>query len=496
MQDIHQRELKMQDKRKQTPRRQFLKEVASRFGVGFYKNNGIISRFPETDRCGTIYNADAYMKQFHNGFPGVDLLPDVPFLEQFQKFFATSPKMALLDYANNENVRYADTTYGAKNAYMTISVGDICENVLYSIMIFGNCTNIINSSIITSNCENIYRSVNVTHSFNVFYSRYIHNSANIRFSDNLIGCTDCVFCSWLENKKYHIHNTAYTPQDFLQEKQKILSQKSEYFSYFQKVSWIATPRSVNNCTWNAISFSENVQQSYFVSRVTNGRNILWGDGTPLSSNLYDVVDISKVDDAYGWMGVGQNAVHMYCGANASTCNNVYYSYFMDTCSYCLWCIWLKNKQFCILNKEYTKDERYVLVDKIFGQMDADWSLWAFFSPSTNPFYFNDTLAYLVDDSFTQDEVTKEGYLRREDESRVDIPEWADVVNASDLAYYQWFDEQWNRKITPEILKKAIKDDKWNYYKIMPMELDFLQKHGLPLPEIHRLERIKLWFKFK
>jgi hypothetical protein len=29
-----------------------------------------------------------------------------------------------------------------------------------------------------------------------------------------------------------------------------------------------------------------------------------------------------------------------------------------------------------------------------------------------------------------------------------------------------------------------------------MEYDFLMKHGLPLPELHWLERIKLWFKFK
>jgi hypothetical protein len=46
------------------------------------------------------------------------------------------------------------------------------------------------------------------------------------------------------------------------------------------------------------------------------------------------------------------------------------------------------------------------------------------------------------------------------------------------------------------LEKVIKDEKQNYYRIMPMELQFLQKHGLPLPELHRLERIKLGFKFK
>jgi hypothetical protein len=40
----------------------------------------------------------------------------------------------------------------------------------------------------------------------------------------------------------------------------------------------------------------------------------------------------------------------------------------------------------------------------------------------SPFYFNDTLAYLIDDSFTKEEVSKEGYLRRDEEIKVDVPE--------------------------------------------------------------------------
>ena len=113
----------------------------------------------------------------------------------------------------------------------------------------------------------------------------------------------------------------------------------------------------------------------------------------------------------------------------------------------------------------------------------------------NPFYFNDTVAYLIDDTFTKEEVTKEGYLWRDEEIKVDVPEWAEVIEVKDLNKYQWFENsKW--MINPEILKKVIKDEKWNYYRIVKMEYDFLMKHGLPLPELHWLERIKLGFKFK
>jgi len=45
----------------------------------------------------------------------------------------------------------------------------------------------------------------------------------------------------------------------------------------------------------------------------------------------------------------------------------------------------------------------------------------------NPYYFNDTISYLIDDSFTKAEVDAEGYLRRDEEIKVDVPDGAEVV---------------------------------------------------------------------
>jgi hypothetical protein len=54
----------------------------------------------------------------------------------------------------------------------------------------------------------------------------------------------------------------------------------------------------------------------------------------------------------------------------------------------------------------------------------------------NPFYFNDTVASLIDDSFTKEEVTKEGYLRRDEEIKVDLPDGADIITVDTLDKYQ------------------------------------------------------------
>lgn len=49
----------------------------------------------------------------------------------------------------------------------------------------------------------------------------------------------------------------------------------------------------------------------------------------------------------------------------------------------------------------------MLAEKIFASMEADGTLGDFFPANMNPFYFNDTVAFLMDDSFTKEEVEKE-----------------------------------------------------------------------------------------
>jgi hypothetical protein len=166
---------------------------------------------------------------------------------------------------------------------------------------------------------------------------------------------------------------------------------------------------------------------------------------------------------------------------------------MENSHHCLGCIGLKNKSYCILNKQYTKEEWENLAEQIFASMEADGTLGDFFPASMCPFYFNDTLAYLIDDSFTKEEFEAAGYLWRDAPIKVDIPEWLEIVKSTELDKFQEFrEEKWY--INPTILDKVIVDTDWNYYRIVQMEYDFLMKHGLPLPTTHWLDRIKMGFR--
>jgi hypothetical protein len=500
--DIKKREQKIQEKRKNTPWRDYIKEIASWFTINVHKNEWLISRYPKNDRILKIIPLKDYNQLWNQEFSlSYDFSKN--FWEQFIILRNNFKHPNILNFDNNENSDFADVVFGVKNAYLAFTVWQNSENILYSAIVYTNCTNVINSTLIFDNSQNIYFSKSISKWFNIFYSKYINDSSNIWFSSNMIGCQECIRCNDLINQSYSIDNISYPKEEYLIRKNEILSKKSSFNIFLTEVDNIAKNYDSKNCIWVGIKYSKNINNWYYVERASNWNNMTFVSWINHANNYYDVFEAwVNSDDFYAVSNAWTDSNNIYCSTQIEKSSNLFHCYHMENCSYCLGCIGLKNKSFCILNKQYTKEERFELANKIFEQMDIDWTLWQFFPWWMNPFYFNDTAAYLIDDSFTKEEVTKEGYLRRDEEIKVDIPEWAEIVYShkvegqKSIEDFQWFDSDWNRKINPEILKKVIQDEKWNYYRIVPMELEFLQKHGLPLPEIHWLERIKLGFKFK
>lgn len=509
------RQQKIQKKRKQTPWRQFVREICSRMPTVLYKERDIISRFPQTWREWIIVEVAKY-----NSWDIVDL-PFVKnsFFDNLVLLFRSQPKMSIQQWFENENSSYAEC-YWAKNSYLCFGVWQHTENIAYTVCSNSNIRNVFNSLYTMGNCDNIYSSKIVTWSYNTFYSSNIHDSHNIWFSSNLIGCSECLLCNGLQNVSYCISNIQYNKEEYLYHKDRLLKEKQKFTVYHIKAySHSLDNKNSKNVTWWGIVQSHDLENAYIVKNIGFGRNILiawWKDS---SVHFYDSFDAwNQVDEhLYATHYVWETSSHVYCVSSGANLHNVYYSYYLESCSYCLGCIWLKNKSYCIFNKQYTKEERHRKVDEIFSEMEKDGTLGEFFPWRMNPFYFNDTAAYLIDDTFTKEEVEKEGYLRRDEPIKVDIPEGVEVVKTSKLSDYEWrrhpeLDsgspwKPWDtgsessmthaeRWIDPEIMKKVIQDEEGNVYRIVKMEYDFLMKHGLPLPRLHWLERLKMNFKIQ
>jgi len=490
---LKQRQLKIQEKRKKTEWRDFLMEIASWQPVMLYKNQWFTSRYPETTRTQKITSIWDFSWKREN-MPFCDIWSS-SLLTQYQELSHKIPNANVLHDYINENADFSDICYGAKNSYLSFSVWNDAENVMYSNTVNTNVNNILDSFQVYNNSDNVASSVYITESSNVYFSQNIHASHWIRFSKDCIGSSNLILCSWLTNKSYCIENIEYSPDEFMKKKKEILEQKKQYFIRQKKAKsqYVNIQSTDSEGIW--LVNCSNIYNGYFANACSNGHNVCIVDGTNHSDRLYDCFSIwLNCYDCYGFILWWTNCEHIYCSTNIGTCTSIYYSNYLNNCSFCLWCIWLKNKSYCIFNKQYTKDERYDEVDKMFTKMEKDWQLWEFFPGSMNPFYFNDTAAYLIDPSFTKEEVTAKWYLRRDEPIKVDIPVGSTLVSTADLDQYEWFDSEWNRTINADILKVVIQDEQDNYYRIIPMEYKFLVKHGLPLPRKHWLERMKDSFK--
>jgi len=508
--NLQQRQEKIQAKRKQTSWRDFLREIVSRYPLNMYKNNGLISVFPPNERSWAITWLTDYI-QNHDDILESNNLSTWNFLQDFADFFVKHTKPSSVQFGNNENSEYGHCVFRAKNVYLSFVVWETSEKVFYSSIVYQNCTNVYNSLSITDNATNIYASKGVANSYNIYFSNCIDNSSDVRFGNNLIWCHFCINCSNLENCTYYIDNKPVTKDQYRNNMDIVsLGNNCRYHKWVNRLS-----KNVNN--WEAVLFSENIENWYFVLRLNQWRNVCYIEWVNGCEKFYDVFEAGiNSNNFYGVCNGGTNSSHVYCSSLIDQgSSNIFYSYHMESCSFCLWCIWLKNKSYCILNKQYTKEERYEKVDEIFWQMEKDWQLWEFFPATMNPFYFNDTAAYLIDPSFTKEEVTKLWYLRRDEPIKVDIPEGAITVQSSELGQFEWrkttsswtivkdlpqwwdssFHSEWREwKLDDTVCKRVIIDEHGDAYRIIPMELEFLQKHGLPLPRKHRLTRMKESFR--
>ncbi len=109
----------IQEKRKKTPFREFIKELWSWEILNLYRRNGKICRYPESDRIKNLddkeyKNASSYHREYDEW---------KSFFINFQSLVDTFPFEHIFHFDNNENSEFADAVFGAKNTYLSFVIG-------------------------------------------------------------------------------------------------------------------------------------------------------------------------------------------------------------------------------------------------------------------------------------------------------------------------------------------------------------------------------------
>ena len=196
---------------------------------------------------------------------------------------------------------------------------------------------------------------------------------------------------------------------------------------------------------------------------------------------YDVWG-ENVELMYNCMTCGENAARIICCDScwAQIHDLMYCSYCMHS-SYLFGCCGLKSNQYCILNKQYTKEEYEDLAGKLIDHMIETGEWGRYFSPKISPHAYNETIA-LDFHPLSKEEVAERGWhwIEMKDE----VPQVERIIPAKDLP------ESINQ-IPDDILNWAIKcEETQRPFRIVKQELDFYRTMNLPIPHLHPDERHK------
>jgi len=411
-----------------------------------------------------------------------------PFFQQFHELQIQVPRLNLMvtDCVDSD---YINGAYHDKNCYL-IFASDEDEDCAYSHSIFY--------------CKNVYDCLGVHHAewcagdvncekiFNTYYSQDCFDSYNLFFCTDCANCHDCIGCTGLRNQSYSIFNQRYS--------------KEEYSKRLAEMK-LGTVAGFSVVYEKARQLKTNFPVKYY-----HGNNNLRSEGDYLfhckaSSSIFDCQNIedskylyigNRVKDSYdGYAIVDNIELNLEVISHNSSFSKFCLSYwhgtdgtYGDTCESCnnvFGCIGLRNKQYCILNKQYAKEEYEALVPKIIEHMKSmpymdrngkQYGFGEFYPSEISPFAYNETVAQEFF-PLTKSEIQKNF-------------SWFEPENKNYKATLTSFNLPQDIKDAKDDLTKEVVECEHNgkcgdqctsAFRLLSSELDFYRKANLPLPRL-------------
>ncbi len=410
-----------------------------------------------------------------------------PFLEQMHELIKSLP-IYNFNVMRMVNSPYSFNAVGLKNCYL------LCNSSYSEDCMYGNavdyCKDCVDNSHII-NSERCYESFWLTNCYQCYFSIMSEESRNLWFCRDCVGCNDCFGCANLRKSSYCIFNKQYTKEEYEKEIEKMALNTAAGLSKARKSArdfWDTQPvkcfqgiKNLNS-TGSYVTHCKNVNDSYLVRESENARYCQYLQ-VPSSKENYDVsLWGANTELCYETMECGDDSYNNKFTWNCwPACRDCEYSTHLFSSSDCFGCSGLKKKQYCILNKQYTKEEYKKMVEKIKRHMDEMpytdsrglvYKYGEFFPMEFCPFGYNNTIAaqHFV---LSQKEAEKNNYGWVEAERG----EYAITKKSSELPE--------TIKETPDqILKDVFECESCkNAYRILENELTFLRRENLPPPRL-------------
>lgn len=410
---------------------------------------------------------------------GINYNSSISFFEQFDKLLHNVPRISLLTDLRNQNSSYVNQANLVKNCYM-IWWWVNNEDCYYNYRIFDSKKCIDNSFVYKS--EFLYGCVDANNCYNCNFCTKINDCDNSSFLLNCKWCKDCFMCSNLTEKQYYFRNKKYSQKEFEEIIIKYSLEDNENINKLEKEFKEMTKNALHKATNNIKS--ENV----YGNLIHDSKNsIICFDGVNIedckySSLLADAKSCCDISYARTTNQLIYESVTIwdesYKSAFCIDSWNLENCYYCDTCinsKNLFGCIGLNQKEYCIFNKQYSKQEYEKLVARIIDWMIKDLEWGEFFPIKISTLCYNETPANKYFPLSKEDTLSR---WHKRSEYNSPTPKVQSILKTEDIPKNIKF-------VNEEILKYIIEgeEDK-KPFRILKQELDFYKKKWLSIPTKH------------
>ncbi|MEK7608523.1 MAG: hypothetical protein AAB495_03005 [Patescibacteria group bacterium] len=423
---------------------------------------------------------------------GLEYNSNKTFFSQWKELSDVMPRPSLEAY-QNENSPYSDFTWFSKNVYLSPSTLN-SDTVSYSKGAW-SCRETLDS-IVIMNSESVYEAMDSERCVKCVFISDCKDCMNSSYLYDCRNSSDCFMSSNLRNGKFVFRNQQLAEEEY---RKRLEAISSDYSTQRElRMEYVRMKEAAFHKYANIIKCVGS-----------SGDNLVNCKNAKHSFNSADCEDIkycaqaSHAKDSYDMYGVGDKECSLlYEGVNVGYLDsNIYFS--LNTfessariqyCDYCrvsqdlFGCVGLRKKQYCILNKQYGKDEYLELRASIVEGMSNNpyvglngqvYPYGEFFPVELSPFAYNESLTQFYF-PLHKDEALAFGCRWAEPEPR----EYQSTKTSSDLPATI---KEANDDILSEVIecehRQGCIHNCTLAFKTTQQEFGFYRKMDLPIPRL-------------
>ncbi len=425
--------------------------------------------------CSNCYSSDRWDAKDY----AKDYDYERPFFDQLKELTQKMPKSHLYITSGTGpmiNSDYTNFVGGLKNCYLVFNSA-LVEDSAYSRGI--SSSKEVLDSYFCKNIDQCYEDINCHNSNKLFYSKNSTNCVDsylLSSCSNLINCFGCVN---LRNKSYCYFNEQLTKEEYNSKMESIIGSHKELekeISKFKDFILQYPYKSGNN-----LNLVNSIGDYLFDCK--NVKYSFEGGNGEDSRYIFSSRDFKDCYDILGYGIKGELLLNCVSVGFASRCigsflcensQELEYSLFCkQSDKNLLGCDGLKNSQYCILNKQYSKEEYEKLREHIVKEL-TEQGLYGLMLPAElSPFAYNETIGQ-DNMPMTKDEAISQGFRWEDDIQMTKGKETIQLEEIPDNI------KDVQDSITTEVFKCAHCE---RNYKITEQELFFYKRMNLPIPRI-------------